>query len=479
MIEGFGVHTFRLLNAKGDRTFVKFHWRPKLGLQSTVWDEAVKLQGADHDFHRRDLFEAIEAGDFPEWEFGVQLFTQEAGRRSSRSTTSTPTKLIPEELVPLTDDRPHGARPLARQLLRRDRAGRLLPRQHRARHRLQQRSAAAGPAVLLPRHAADRAWADPTSTRSRSTRPSARSPTMQRDGHMQMQVPRGRVNYEPSSLQAGLAARRPRAASAASPSPPTTDAKGRIRAESLRRPLQPGAAVLSAARPRSSRRTSPRRWCSNCPRWKPPHVREAMVGHLRHIDADLAQRVADGLGMDALPPAPPAAVRPHRHDALARAADHRQDEGHAGGPRASASWSTTAPTPAPMRGAAQGRRGRRRHGQDRRAEGRRREAERRQAAAGRRPARRHAVGAVRRRGAGAVRATPASALAKEAAAVDFVRDAFGHLKAIAVDAGAHAVLKAGGIDKDAGVVMAGEREAFIDAARTRQWDREPNVRTLA
>ncbi len=76
MIEGFGIHSFRLVNRAGDSTFVKFHWRPKLGIQSTVWDEAVKLQAADNDFHRRDLWEAIDGGDFPEWEFAVQLFTQ-------------------------------------------------------------------------------------------------------------------------------------------------------------------------------------------------------------------------------------------------------------------------------------------------------------------------------------------------------------------------------------------------------------------
>ena len=100
MIEGFGVHSFRLINAAGESTFVKFHWRPKLGLQSTLWDEAVKISGADQDFHRRDMFEAIAAGVFPEWEFSVQLFTE-------READSFPfdhldaTKLIPEELVPL------------------------------------------------------------------------------------------------------------------------------------------------------------------------------------------------------------------------------------------------------------------------------------------------------------------------------------------------------------------------------------------
>ena len=76
MMEGFGVNTFRLVNDKDEATFVKFHWRPKLGSQSTCWDEAVKIAGADQDYHRRDLHEAIDAGNFPEWEFGVQLLSQ-------------------------------------------------------------------------------------------------------------------------------------------------------------------------------------------------------------------------------------------------------------------------------------------------------------------------------------------------------------------------------------------------------------------
>ena len=100
MIEGFGVHSFRLVNGAGESTFVKFHWRPKLGLQSTVWDETVKISGADPDYHRRDMFEAIEAGAFPAWEFGVQLFTQEEADKFPFDHLDA-TKLIPEELVPL------------------------------------------------------------------------------------------------------------------------------------------------------------------------------------------------------------------------------------------------------------------------------------------------------------------------------------------------------------------------------------------
>ena len=100
MMEGFGVHTFRLLNAKGESTFVKFHWRPRQGIQSTVWDEAVKLQAADNDFHRRDLWEAIDRGDYPEWDLAVQLFTQEQADKLPFDHLD-PTKLIPEELIPL------------------------------------------------------------------------------------------------------------------------------------------------------------------------------------------------------------------------------------------------------------------------------------------------------------------------------------------------------------------------------------------
>ena len=100
MIEGFGIHTFRLVNAKGKSTFVKFHWKPKLGLQSTLWDEALKLQAADNDYHRRDLWEAIDTGNFPEWELGLQLFDEKFAD-SLPYDVLDPTKIIPEELVPV------------------------------------------------------------------------------------------------------------------------------------------------------------------------------------------------------------------------------------------------------------------------------------------------------------------------------------------------------------------------------------------
>jgi len=100
MMEGFGVHTFRLVNAAGDGHFVKFHWKPALGLHAVTWDEAIKISGNDPDFHRRDLFDAIEAGEFPEWEFGVQV-VDEKDRYAFEFDLLDPTKLIPEERVPV------------------------------------------------------------------------------------------------------------------------------------------------------------------------------------------------------------------------------------------------------------------------------------------------------------------------------------------------------------------------------------------
>ncbi|MEO5821623.1 MAG: catalase, partial [Vicinamibacteraceae bacterium] len=99
-MQGFGVHTYRFVNEAGASHFVKFHWNPKQGTHSLVWDEAVKISGADSDFHRRDLWEAIEAGAYPEWELGVQIFTEEQAEAFSFDVLDA-TKLIPEELVPI------------------------------------------------------------------------------------------------------------------------------------------------------------------------------------------------------------------------------------------------------------------------------------------------------------------------------------------------------------------------------------------
>ena len=101
MMEGFGVHTFRFINKNNESHFVKFHWKPKLGTHAVVWDEAQKISGKNSDFHKQDLWEAIETGNFPEWELGVQLIP-EADEHKFKFDLLDPTKLVPEELVPVT-----------------------------------------------------------------------------------------------------------------------------------------------------------------------------------------------------------------------------------------------------------------------------------------------------------------------------------------------------------------------------------------
>ncbi|MCC8426321.1 catalase [Mucilaginibacter sp. UR6-11] len=100
MMEGFGIHTFRFVNSEGKSTFVKFHWKPLLGMHAVAWDEAQKISGKNSDFHRQDLWEAIESGAFPEWEFGVQLIPEEDEHKFPFDLLD-PTKLIPEEVVPV------------------------------------------------------------------------------------------------------------------------------------------------------------------------------------------------------------------------------------------------------------------------------------------------------------------------------------------------------------------------------------------
>jgi len=111
MMEGFGIHSFRFVNAAGESHFVKFHFKPKKGIHSLCWDEAQKLAGKDADFNRRDLFDSIERGDFPEWQMGVQV-VPEADEHKFDFDLLDPTKIIPEELVPV--------RPLGKLVLNRN-----------------------------------------------------------------------------------------------------------------------------------------------------------------------------------------------------------------------------------------------------------------------------------------------------------------------------------------------------------------------
>ena len=155
-MEGFGVHTFRLVNAEGKSTFVKFHWKPKLGMQSVMWNEALKINGMDPDFHRRDLWDAIQFGDFPEWELGLQLFDEAFAEKFDFDVLDA-TKIIPEEEVPV--------RRVGRLVLDRV-VDNFFAETEQVAFCTQnivpgidftQRPAVAGPQLLLPRHPAEAA----------------------------------------------------------------------------------------------------------------------------------------------------------------------------------------------------------------------------------------------------------------------------------------------------------------------------------
>ena len=299
MIEGFGVHSFRLIDAQGNPTFVKFHWRPKLGMQSTVWDETVKIAGADPDFHRRELFEALGAGEVAEWEFAVQLFTQaEADKFPFNHLDAT--KLIPEELVPL-------------QVI-----GRLVLDRWPANFFAETEQVAFCPSHLVPGIDFSNdpllqgrlfSYLDTQLSRLGSTNfaqlpinaPKCPFANQQRDGHMQMTQPVGRVAYEPNSLSTD-APRADRARGFVSVALDEGGVRGRARAASFADHYSQARQFwISQSEPEQAHLASA--LVFELSKVEQPHVRLAMVAHLRVIDEALAQRVATGLGLDALPDA--------------------------------------------------------------------------------------------------------------------------------------------------------------------------------
>ncbi|MEO7112542.1 MAG: catalase, partial [Polyangiaceae bacterium] len=472
MMEGFGIHTFRLLDAKGASTFVKFHWRPKLGLQSTIWDETVKIAGADPDFHRRDFFDSIQAGKFPEWELAVQLFTEEEADAFPFDHLDS-TKLIPEELVPLTV------------------IGRMVLDRYPDNFFAETEQVAFCPSHLVPGIDFSNdpllqgrlfSYLDTQLSRLGSPNfhqlpinaPKCPFANHQRDGHMQMERPKGRVNYEPNSLSKNSPRETPEGFRSA---PVEEDgAKGRVRAEAF-------ADHYSQARLfyRSQTKFEQAHLASalvfELSKVEAPHIREALVGHLRNIDEDLAKRVADGLAMKSLP-AQAAAAAPtldmksspalqiigKMKDTLeGRAVRIFISEGSSAKVIKALSKAVTdaGATPkiiAPKIGSTKLD-----DGSQLSVDGQ---------LAGTPSVLFDAVAVV-------LSAEGAEALMKESAAIDFVRDAFGHLKAIAVDDGGRSLMKRAGLGKDGGIVDASDPKGFVRVAKTRQWAREASVRTLA
>jgi catalase len=307
-MEGFGVHTFRLLDARGRSTFVKFHWKPKQGMQSVLWNEAVKINGADPDFHRRDLWDAITEGEPPEWELGLQLFDEAFADRFAFDVLD-PTKLIPEEEVPIR------------------RVGRLVLDRMVENFFAETEQVAFCTQNIVPGidftndpllQGRNFSYLDtqvkrlggPNFTHIPINAPKCPFAHFQQDGHMAMTNPTTRANYEPNSWEPAVGGpREDPDRGFTSFADEETGTKRRLRPESF-------ADHYSQARVFYRSQTEPEQRhiaaaftfeLSKCQRLE---IRERMVAGLRNVDEDLARTVAENLGLERLPRALPAAVAP-------------------------------------------------------------------------------------------------------------------------------------------------------------------------
>jgi catalase len=307
-MEGFGVHTFRLVNAKGQSTFVKFHWKPKLGLQSVAWNEAVKINGADPDFHRRDLWNAINAGNFPEWELCLQLFDQDFADKFDFDILD-PTKLIPEEVLP--------AKPVGRLVLDR------MPDNFFAEtEQVAFMTQNVPPGIDFSNdpllQGRNFSYLDTQLKRLGSTNfthipinaPKCPFHHFQQDGHMAMRNPVGRANYQPNSWGEG-----PRE----SPTHGFTHFPAEEQGPKVRLRPESFADHYSQARQFYISQTPPEQrhiqmaLTFELSKVQTPVIRERMVSHLLNIDETLASAVAEKLGLQSMPKAADAAM-PTRQD---------------------------------------------------------------------------------------------------------------------------------------------------------------------
>ena len=303
MMEGFGIHTFRFINAEGKSTFVKFHLKPKLGTHAVVWDEALKISGNDPDFHRRDLYDNIEMGNFPEWEFGVQLVPEEDEHKFNFDLLD-PTKIIPEEMVPVT--------PIGRLVLNRNpdnffaeteqvafHPGHVVPGIDFTNDPLLQGRLFSYTDTQLSR------LGSPNFHEIPINRTIAPMHNNQRDGHMRQEINVGQVSYSPNSLGNNY----PKQA---------TEAEGgfvshheRVEAHKVRTRSESFSDHFSqAALFYNSQTQVEQNHIVNALRFElskveTEAVRERMVGLLSQVDKNLAKKVADGLGISVPKPEKP------------------------------------------------------------------------------------------------------------------------------------------------------------------------------
>jgi catalase len=306
-MEGFGVHTFRFVDAEGRSTYVKFHWKPKLGMQSVVWNEAVKLNGADPDFHRRDLWTSIGAGDFPEWELGVQLF-DDAFADAFDFDVLDATKIIPEEQIPV--------RIVGRMVLDRMPDNFFAETEQVAfcTQNVVPGIDFTNDPLLQGRNFSyldtqTKRLGGPNFTHIPINAPKCPVHNFQQDGHMAMRNPKGRANYEPNRWGAAGGSREAPHAGYRSFAEPVQGEKLRVRSELF-------ADHYSQARQFYMSQTKVEQThiadalTFELSKVDTPEIRTLVVAHLLNIDDALAKKVADGLGLEKMPKAAEAARKP-------------------------------------------------------------------------------------------------------------------------------------------------------------------------
>ncbi|WP_294820921.1 catalase [uncultured Flavobacterium sp.] len=303
MMEGFGIHTFRFINNEGKSTFVKFHLKPKLGTHAVVWDEALKISGNDPDFHRRDLWENIEQGNFPEWEFGVQLVPEEDEHKFNFDLLD-PTKIIPEELVPVIK--------IGRLVLNRNpdnffaeteqvafHPGHIVPGIDFTNDPLLQGRLFSYTDTQLLR------LGGPNFHEIPINRPVVPVHNNQRDGHMRQQINTGRVSYSPNSLGNGYPAQAKEAEGGFVSHNERVEAyKVRERSESFADHFSQ-AALFFNSQTETEQQHIIKALRFELSKVETVAIRERTVGLLSQVDKKLAQKVAAGLGMDVPQPEKP------------------------------------------------------------------------------------------------------------------------------------------------------------------------------
>ena len=298
-MEGFGVHTFKLINAKGEMKYVKFHWKPKQGMQSVVWNEALKINGADPDFHRRDLWNSILAGDFPEWELGMQIFDQEFADNFEFDVLDA-TKLIPEEQVPVKI------------------VGKMVLNKVVDNFFAETEQVAFCTQNIVPGidftndpllQGRNFSYLDTQLKRLGSTNfthlpinaPKCPMRHFQQDGHMAMHNPKGRANYEPNSWEADED--NPRACPAHGFQSHNEEVSG----EKVRHRSETFADHYSQARQFYISQTETEKehirdaFAFELSKVERLAIRERVVSHLLNVDKDLAKAVAEALGFSEMP----------------------------------------------------------------------------------------------------------------------------------------------------------------------------------